>query len=239
MNLVLTHIKVNIFTCSAIVQLTLSIFFVRAEFRKIVVSSVLATDMALHHEYVSKIKEQAVRFDKNATAASNTIHEDEERILLCSALIKCADISNVARPFHWGTQWAELLVKEFTSQGDLEKELGMSVLPMNDRDKVVLEDTQIDFIRFVALDLFQNVRQVLVEISFAVEQMQNNLKQWESRKIANSRTTSSGEEDDTLDAVFNSSATHAGTFHKINTHKHTNTYLNNYKHRYYKKEIMR
>lgn len=184
------------------------------EFRKIVVSSVLATDMALHHEYVSKIKEQAVRFDKNATAASNTIHEDEERILLCSALIKCADISNVARPFHWGTQWAELLVKEFTSQGDLEKELGMSVLPMNDRDKVVLEDTQIDFIRFVALDLFQNVRQVLVEISFAVEQMQSNLKQWESRKIANSRTTSSGEEDDTLDAVFNSSATHAGITRK-------------------------
>lgn len=170
--------------------------------------------MALHHEYVSKIKEQAARFDKNTTA----IKEDEERILLCSALIKCADISNVARPFHWGTQWAELLVKEFTSQGDLEKELGMSVLPMNDRDKVVLEDSQIDFIRFVALELFQNVRQVLVEISFAVEQMQSNLKQWESRKNA----TGSDDEDNVLDSIANSSsATHTGTFHKIYTHTYT------------------
>lgn len=230
------------------VHLTLSILFtyVCAEFRKIVVSSVLATDMALHHEYVSKIKEQAARFDKNTTTAASAIHEDEERILLCSALIKCADISNVARPFHWGTQWAELLVKEFTSQGDLEKELGMSVLPMNDRDKVVLEDTQIDFIRFVALDLFQNVRQVLVGISFAVEQMQSNLNQWESRRKAtmnaNSRTTSAnGEDDDALDTVFDSSATHAGTFHKINTHTNTHmyTYPNIHKHRYDKKEIMR
>jgi hypothetical protein len=90
-------------------------------------------------------------------------------------------ITKKARPFRWGAKWAELLVEEFVSQGDLEKELGMPVLPMNDRDKVILEDSQIGFIRFVALDLFQNVRE-LCDISFAVDQMQANLKQWETRK---------------------------------------------------------
>lgn len=155
--------------------------------------------MSLHNDYVSKVQQQAIRF---SIGTSNNVQQDEERNLLCSALIKCADISNVARPFHWGTKWAELLVKEFISQGDLEKELGMPVLPMNDRSKVVLEDSQIGFIKFVALDLFQNVSKVLHEISFAVDQMQMNLKRWESRK------NNEQYEEDEFDIVSNSSTTH-------------------------------
>ncbi|OBZ86906.1 3',5'-cyclic-nucleotide phosphodiesterase regA [Choanephora cucurbitarum] len=168
-------------------------------FRKTVVSSILATDMSLHLEYVAKIKEQAIRFHQNQVEPN-----DLERNLLCSALIKCADISNVARPFRWGTQWAELLIEEFVCQGDLEKELGMPVLPMNDRDKVILEDSQIGFIRFVALDLFQNVREILVDLSFAVDQIQANLKQWETRKHAltahDSGVSNLLDEEDTFDS---------------------------------------
>lgn len=152
------------------------------EFRKTVVSSILATDMSLHLDYVTKIKEQAHRFNTKPDLLYQKDQEETERNLICSALIKCADISNVARPFRWGAKWAELLVEEFVCQGDLEKKLGMPVLPMNDRDKVILEDSQIGFIRFVALDLFQNVRDILCDISFAVDQMQANLKQWETRK---------------------------------------------------------
>lgn len=47
------------------------------------------------------------------------------------------------------------------SQGDLERAMGLPSLPMNDRDKIVLEDSQIGFIRFVALGLFQSVSKVL------------------------------------------------------------------------------
>lgn len=158
--------------------------------------------MSLHLDYVTKIKEQAHRFNTKPDLLYQKDQEETERNLICSALIKCADISNVvsnvsthtikpqcntsllpkARPFRWGAKWAELLVEEFVCQGDLEKKLGMPVLPMNDRDKVILEDSQIGFIRFVALDLFQNVRDILCDISFAVDQMQANLKQWETRK---------------------------------------------------------
>lgn len=167
------------------------------DFRKTVVSSILATDMSLHNDYVSKIKEQANRFNTNSH-----LDEQEERNLLCSALIKCADISNVARPFHWGTKWAELLVQEFISQGDLEKQMGLPVLPMNDRTKVVLEDSQINFIKFVALDLFQNVAHVLNEIEFAADQMKKNLRRWESRK------KNIEYEQEEFDVVSNSSTTH-------------------------------
>ncbi|KAI8980826.1 hypothetical protein BDB01DRAFT_795735 [Pilobolus umbonatus] len=151
------------------------------EFRKTVVTSILATDMSLHSEFVTKFKDQANRLSKTDLNTLDDATCEIERNLICCALIKCADISNVARPFQWGTKWAELLVEEFVSQGDLEKGLGMPVSPMNDREKVCLEDTQIGFIRYVALGLFQNVREI-VDISFAVDQMQANLKRWESRK---------------------------------------------------------
>lgn len=59
-------------------------------FRKTVVASILATDMSLHDKYVKKIKEHAAR------SCNENLDIEEDRLLFCSALIKCADISNVA-----------------------------------------------------------------------------------------------------------------------------------------------
>ncbi|ORX62559.1 HD-domain/PDEase-like protein [Hesseltinella vesiculosa] len=148
------------------------------EFRKTVVTSILATDMSLHNDYVAKFKEQTARFRTSHSA----LDEDQERLLLCSAIIKCADISNVARPFIQAKRWAELLVEEFACQGDLEKAMGMPVSPVNDRDKVVLEDSQIGFIRFVAMGLFQQVRETMPDMGFAVDQMDSNISQWQVYK---------------------------------------------------------
>ncbi|KAF7722751.1 3',5'-cyclic-nucleotide phosphodiesterase [Apophysomyces ossiformis] len=158
------------------------------EFRKTIITSILATDMALHNDYVSKVKDQANRLRNMDIKALDASAKEQERLLLCSGLIKCADISNVTRPFLRATQWAELLLEECTNQGDLERELGMPVGPLNDRDKVILEDSQIGFIRFVALELFQSVEAILPELSFAVHEIEENLTQWELRK--HSKTTS-------------------------------------------------
>ncbi|KAI8342389.1 hypothetical protein BC941DRAFT_345521 [Chlamydoabsidia padenii] len=137
-------------------------------FRHIIISSILATDMALNNDYVKKFKQQATT---------------EDYLLLCAALIKCADVSNVTRPFRRGKEWAVLLVEEFASQGDLERELGMPVLAMNDRTKIILEECQIGFIQFVALDLFTTVSDLLPELDFTLKQMKQNLQLWELEKI--------------------------------------------------------
>ncbi|KAJ8652111.1 hypothetical protein O0I10_012262 [Lichtheimia ornata] len=152
------------------------------EFRKIVVSSILATDMSLHGDYVEKIKTQASRLANVNVHTMDPATLENERLLICSALIKCADISNVTRPFLRAVKWAELLVQECVQQGDLERAMGMPSVPMNDRDKVILEDSQIGFIKFVALELFDSVRQVMPEMSFTVEYIRENLKRWEHRK---------------------------------------------------------
>jgi hypothetical protein len=58
------------------------------------VNSILATDMSMHDEYVQKIKDQAERLKENKIDFNDKAVCEKEKILLCGALIKCADISN-------------------------------------------------------------------------------------------------------------------------------------------------
>ncbi|KAG0748603.1 hypothetical protein G6F57_004231 [Rhizopus arrhizus] len=152
------------------------------EFRKLVITSILATDMSLHCDYVAKIKEQTKRLMDSHSTDWDEARIIEERLLFCSGLMKCADISNVARPFPRAFEWAQILVEEFACQGDLERELGLPVLPMNDRSKIVLEDSQIGFIKFIALGLFESIHGYMQDLSFPVEHIKKNLSVWEERK---------------------------------------------------------
>ncbi|KAI8098956.1 uncharacterized protein BX664DRAFT_309976 [Halteromyces radiatus] len=151
-------------------------------FRKIIVQSILATDMGLHDDYVNKIQAQKTRLDLQPVDVKDQEQAENEIILICGSLIKCADISNCARPFPVAKKWAEILQQEFHEQGDLEKELGLSVLPINDRGKISLEDFQLGFKKNVAGKLFDAVANVLPDMSFAVKVIQDNCIIWESRK---------------------------------------------------------
>lgn len=65
-----------------------------------VVSTILATDMGLHFDYVGKIKEQTERLQLrnmpggNVPKPNQASIDEQERLVLCGTLIKCADISN-------------------------------------------------------------------------------------------------------------------------------------------------
>ncbi|KAG0184525.1 3',5'-cyclic-nucleotide phosphodiesterase [Apophysomyces sp. BC1034] len=130
-------------------------------FRQTVVHCILATDMGLHGDYVKRIKEQAERIRGDGLNFLDTSVCDKDRLTLCTALIKCADISNVARPFPSAKKWAEILAEEFFKQGDLERELGMPVPAINERGKVSLEDFQLTFMRQMALELYESVRELI------------------------------------------------------------------------------
>ena len=59
----------------------------RKGFRKVLYSSVLSTDMSLHFAWIQRLKEFGESLDQPGDA-------DEDRVMFCQALIKCADISN-------------------------------------------------------------------------------------------------------------------------------------------------
>jgi len=135
----------------------LNVFIPSLEFRKIVVNAILATDMQLHNNYVKDIKEQTERFEAPNFDFSKI---EEEKSIVVGALIKCADISNTARPYHIAESWSNVLLQECTCQGDLERKLGIPVGPLNDRN-VSQSDSQIDFINMCAIPLFKSVSELI------------------------------------------------------------------------------
>lgn len=81
----------------------------RRGFRRVLYSSVLATDMSLHFAWIARLKDlgESLRDDQAFTAKRAQGEMDEEdRIMICQAIIKCADISNpVSRVFNpWGLE---------------------------------------------------------------------------------------------------------------------------------------
>ncbi|KAI8069547.1 hypothetical protein BC940DRAFT_271645 [Gongronella butleri] len=150
-------------------------------FRKVIVQSILATDMGLHDDYVLKIQDQKMRLQKDALDPSHPQAAETDILLICGSLIKCADISNCSRPFPLAKKWAGILKEEFSEQGDLEKSLGLSVLPMHDRDETGLAKFQLAFKRNIAAKLFENVATTIPDMQYSVTILKSNCDKWEER----------------------------------------------------------
>jgi hypothetical protein len=64
--------------------------------RKLMISSILATDMGLHFDYMKKLGDIQEKLQvNNSTEGWNGRMMEDQKALACSLLIKCADISNV------------------------------------------------------------------------------------------------------------------------------------------------
>ncbi|KAH9917671.1 HD-domain/PDEase-like protein [Epithele typhae] len=84
-------------------------------FRQLLLGTVLVTDMGVHLDFMKKF-EQLIE-------SGDHIPDLEKRLLLCQALIKCADISNPCRPYAVSKAWAAALESEWCTQRVFEKHL--------------------------------------------------------------------------------------------------------------------
>jgi 3',5'-cyclic-nucleotide phosphodiesterase len=73
--------------------------FQATEMRKLLINTILATDMGVHFDYMKKLAQLQQTFHDGDEAGlvdgCDSRALDEWRTLACSLLIKCADISNV------------------------------------------------------------------------------------------------------------------------------------------------
>jgi 3',5'-cyclic-nucleotide phosphodiesterase len=66
--------------------------------RPLLISTILATDMCLHFQFIERLQDLQRKYHEgNGTDGWSTQDLETSRTLLCSLLIKCADISNVVR----------------------------------------------------------------------------------------------------------------------------------------------
>ena len=86
------------------------------QFRKEMISCVLATDMTFHKEYEEFLKKYS-KENENTSSNTNNTNDDKknsnEYQNYMNILIHSSDISNPTKPFDIDFQWAELVVEEF------------------------------------------------------------------------------------------------------------------------------
>ncbi|XP_059172055.1 high affinity cGMP-specific 3',5'-cyclic phosphodiesterase 9A-like [Physella acuta] len=163
-------------------------------FRDGMIRCILATDMAKHNEILNSFKSIIPHFDFNDKEHKSVLMmvlmkvsdiSNEARPLsvampwldcllteffnqLMMILIKVADISNEARPMAVAEPWLDCLLQEFFNQSDLEKLEGLPVAPFMDREKVSKSSSQIGFIKFVLLPLFETVGKLFPQLESAI-----------------------------------------------------------------------
>ena len=154
--------------------------------RRLMISSILATDMGVHSDYMSQLGQLQERIHESETTDGWTPKDiDQFRKLTCGLLIKCADISNVARPWGVAEKWTYLLQKEFAKQGEMESAVGMETTlfggPPELGNMLKLANGQIGFMTIFAHPLFNNVADIMPAMSFAADEILTNKGVWFTR----------------------------------------------------------
>ncbi|KAI9360474.1 hypothetical protein DFJ73DRAFT_656215 [Zopfochytrium polystomum] len=120
----------------------------RKAVRELVVSMVLATDMAMHFDWIGKFKTKL-----NGSGFNCEVKLDRKTLL--NVAIKCADVNNPTKTIELSKKWTDMIMEEFFMQGDEEKRLGLPISMMNNRESTDVPKCQIGFIDFIVFPLFE------------------------------------------------------------------------------------
>eukprot|EP01080_Neovahlkampfia_damariscottae_P012744 gene12744-6936_t len=142
------------------------------EFRKIFIELVLSTDMSQHFTFLSKFK---------SFSTNKTINEfnELEKLELMKLILKASDVGNVTRPFLVARKWAKLCIREFISQGDLEKKYNLPLGVLNDRNNLNFPKSQLGFVEYIAGSLFIELVQLFPTLKNIAKEIEINKKIWQ------------------------------------------------------------
>ena len=149
--------------------------------RKRMISQILATDMAFHGEICSKIKTKIKTRqsqDRFIFLSGNDKTKFDEQQLLLNFLVHMADLGHNCKKFEISFSWVKLLCEEFWNQGDKEKEKGLPISFMCDRNNVDIPTSQIGFIKGFIIPSFDSLVEMFPKLQFTTENAEENARQW-------------------------------------------------------------
>ena len=147
------------------------------EIRKVMVTSVLATDMAIHFQMVSDIEKKIPRQGEVIS-----FEEDNDKLFICSVLLHAADLSNPVRRFDMTKAWAMRVAEEFNKQIEKEKEIGLPFLSfMATPDEISLCRNEIGFGSHVVMPYVKNVGLLFPQLSYVQSNLSSNIDKWKER----------------------------------------------------------
>jgi len=139
---------------------------------------ILATDISKHSEYLAKLRAHIAHSESARAAGGEAVKIDKHFEM--ELILKCADISNVLKPFATAKRWAIRVTDEFYLQGDLERSRGMAVTQMCDRGVQAPVALQKAFIDYLCAPWYEAVAGAFPAFAPALAQMRENRAKWES-----------------------------------------------------------
>ncbi|XP_040902021.1 cGMP-dependent 3',5'-cyclic phosphodiesterase isoform X1 [Toxotes jaculatrix] len=131
---------------------------------------ILATDLA-HHLRIFK------DLQKIADNGYNPKSRTHRSMLLCLLMTSC-DLSDQTKGWKTTRKIAELIYKEFFSQGDLEKAMGNRPSEMMDREKAYIPELQISFMEHIAMPIYKLLSELFPGATELYERVAANREQW-------------------------------------------------------------
>jgi len=175
-----------------------------AELRKTLVEAVKLTDMSLHGELLARVtarvasQREAAAADAQppdasrprrssttpgaALAPAGGFRRDsvEDRRLLVSFLLHCADLCNPLLPFALSRRIAGELEAEFAKQAALERAAGLQVSVMLSTDTASKARNELGFIKAVVTPLYRTLADVSPPLRACLALIDANCAQWEA-----------------------------------------------------------
>ena len=90
--------------------------------------------------------------------------EFDSKQMLLEFFVHAADVSTQTREFDVAIKWTKLLFEEFFNQGDVEKEKGLPVSFLCDRETTQIPQSQPGFVNFILTPLFSTVSDIVPEL---------------------------------------------------------------------------
>ena len=135
--------------------------------RKKMIGEILATDMSFHFKIINEYREYKKTKD---------VKSEQDQL---NFITHIADLFHNYRKFEISLKWVEVLSNEFWNQGDKEKELGLPISFLCDREDIDVPKSQVNFLKTFSLPIINE----LVEVNIKFEQLKknalNNLNKWE------------------------------------------------------------
>lgn len=173
------------------------------QFRKTAVAAILATDMKIHFELISKLKDLHNKTEK--LAAGSMINDKASRELIQIVLVHGGDLSNPVIPTKLYQDWAYRVSLEFYNQAQAEQAAGLPFAPYmqyHPDNRLELAKLQIGFISFVVRPFWETLNDIFDgSLNDRMEQLEVNLEYWKNEKDA-SETSNTRQKDASEDSTM-------------------------------------
>ena len=102
-------------------------------------------------------KEAVVKSKSKNPEDRFSIHDEPQRNFILSLILHMADLSNPAKPLPIYLRWCDLVISEFQSLGDKEKEAGLPVGHIFKRD-TPLHEIQLGVVNFLVKPFYSQMQ---------------------------------------------------------------------------------